>query len=1024
MLPRLETRPGVDPEYVQFLDALAESSYRGEIRRDYASRLVQATDNSVYQLLPAAVLFPRTTDDIVAVLRLASEPRFRSIAITPRGGGTGTNGQSLTRGILVDTSKYMTEILELDAAEGWVRVQPGVILDQLNRFLAPHGLFFAPSLSPSNRATLGGMISTDACGKGSRIYGKTSQHVLELSVVLGDGVAWVSRPLSEAELSDVKARPDRLGAAARVVDEIVTEKADLIRQQFPKIPRHLTGYDLAHVRDAAGRFDMSAIIAGSEGTLAILTEARLRVLPIPKVKRLVAIRYASFDDALTAAEHLVATNPGAIETIDERIVTLARGDLIWHRVGHLLEDAPGQRTRALNLVEFEGNEQAAVEGKAAALIHELEAQLGLPGQAIGYVKAFDAADAQALWDLRKKGVGLLGNTPGKRRPVAFVEDTAVPPERLAEYTRAFRAMLDDAGVEYGMFGHVDVGCLHVRPALDLKNPSDERLLRTISDRVVKLVKSYGGLMWAEHGRGFRSEYTPEFFGPELFADLCRIKAAFDPHGQLNPGKLAVPSGDPSELSSVDAQKRGFFDRQILPEALDRYAISVNCNGNGACFDYNVDSVMCPSSRVTRDRIHSPKGRAGMMREWLRQLSARGYDAAHQLEHERGRLDDVIVGAQSRAAGEYDFSHEVYAAMDGCLSCKACATQCPVKVDVPELKSDFLHLYHRRYPRPLRDYFVATLEVLVVFMSWVPRLINWIVQRRWFQETMRRVVGIVDTPLLSELTVARGLAKRDVLPFDWGRLEALSPAERSQTVLLVQDAFTTFYDAHVVLAVHDLLVALGYRPTLLPFRANGKGLHVKGFLGAFKATARRSAELLRRAGALGIPMVGIDPAVTLTYRDEYRRALGTPGFEVLLLQEWFATRTDDLRLRLERHGYVPPAARQYTLMPHCTEQTAAPNSQKQWKQTFAVFGLDLRLASAGCCGMSGMYGHEAHHRNESQALYEASWKRQLPPAQEDRSRFLAAGYSCRSQVERFDGRPLAHPAEALLAVVREAGVRSN
>ena len=1017
MLPRLAHQPGIEPLYLDFLNALSASGFSGEIRRDYASRLVQATDNSVYQLLPAGVLFPRSAADLATIAKLSAEERFRGVVLTPRGGGTGTNGQSLSRGLLIDVSKYMDSILELNANEGWVRVEPGVVLDQLNRYLAVHGLFFAPTLSPSNRATIGGMISTDACGKGSRIYGKTSHHVLELDLVLTDGTQWSSRPLTAEELEPIKLRTDRLGAAARIVDEIVTTKARVIEAQFPKIPRHLTGYDLAHVRKEDGRFDLNAIVAGSEGTLAFIAAAKLRVLPVPKVKRLVAIRYAQFQDALAAAQLLVESDPGAIETIDQKILQLARGDAIWHRVGHLLEDGPGELTAAVNLVEFEGDEVVAVEAKVTTLLSELDAHRGQPGQAIGYIKAFEPSDAKSLWELRKKGVGLLGNTPGKRRPVAFVEDTAVPPERLADYTKAFRAMLDEAGVEYGMFGHVDVGCLHVRPALDLKNPRDELLLREISDRVVELVKSYGGLMWAEHGKGFRSEYSPVFFGEELFGDLCRIKAAFDPANQLNPGKLAVPSGNVSELVSVDATKRGTFDRQIPAASLERFAMSVNCNGNGACFNYDADSVMCPSSRATRDRIHSPKGRAGMMREWLRQLGSHGFDAAYQLEHGETRIDDLIRGAQSRRDGEYDFSHEVYEAMDGCLSCKACATQCPIKVDVPQLKSEFLHVYHRRYPRPLRDYFVAALETVVVWMAWLPRFFNSIMQTRWFRAGMKKILGIVDTPMLSELTVSRGLARREALPFEWKHITSLSERARARAVFIVQDAFTTFYDAQVVLALYDFLVLLGYTPILLPYRANGKALHVKGFLSAFGRTATRNSEALARAATQGIPMIGVDPAVTLTFRDEYRHALGRePSFAILLIQEWLMTQDSVLEAVLKARAYRPPANNVYTLMAHCTEQTAAPASQQQWKQVFQRFGLQLDQPSVGCCGMCGMFGHEAHHQEESRALYELSWKRHLPPPDADRSHVLAAGYSCRSQVKRLDGTRLSHPVEALLAAV--------
>src|SRR5690606_2673675 len=352
--------------------------------------------------------------------RLLAEPRHRSVTVVPRGGGTGTNGQALSPGITVDLSRHMKRILELNPQQGWVRVQPGVVLDQLNASLNPKGVFFAPTLSPSNRATLGGMIATDACGKGSRVYGKTSGHIVDLSLVLADGTTWTSVPLDEAELTESKSRDDRIGDVLRVVDEIVTQKKRLIEEQFPKIPRFLTGYNLAHVRRDNSPFTLNPLIAGSEGTLAFVTEAKLRVMPIPAYKRLIAIRYATFDDALKSAELLVAADPSAIETVDDTILALAREDVIWERVSHLLQEPADSYTAAINLVEFSGNDFDVVQGKIDELVRTLDDHLGQAGQAIGYIVAPAPTDMAALWDLRKKGVGLLGNAPGERRPVPFV----------------------------------------------------------------------------------------------------------------------------------------------------------------------------------------------------------------------------------------------------------------------------------------------------------------------------------------------------------------------------------------------------------------------------------------------------------------------------------------------------------------------------------------------------------------------------------------------------------------------------
>jgi FAD/FMN-containing dehydrogenase/Fe-S oxidoreductase len=1023
MIPRLAEEHGLPALYREFLKELGASGFLGDIHTDYAQRLLAATDNSVYQLVPQAVVFPRDRQDVIRLMRLLGEPRFRGVKLSPRGGGTGTNGQSLTDGVIADLSRHMNAILELDLERGFVRVQPGVVLDQLNEFLRPHGVFFAPNLSPSNRATIGGMIATDACGKGSRVYGKTSNHLQALDMVFIGGASWTSRTLDEQALEEVKKRDDVIGRVHREIDDVVTTKRELIAAQFPKLQRFLTGYNLAHVRASTDAFNMNAIVAGSEGTLTLVTEAQLKLTRLPRFKKLIAIKYATFDDALASAQVLVAADPGAIETIDEKILRLAREDAVWHRVRHLLDDAPGEVTRAINLVEFESDELAVVEGKMAALVERIETHRGLPHEAIGYAVAQVAGEAAALWELRKKGVGLLGNAKGDRRPVPFVEDTAVPPERLAEFIREFRALLESAGLQYGMFGHVDVGCLHVRPALNLRDPADEKLLRQISDRVVDLVQKYGGVMWSEHGKGFRSEYSPRFFGEELYGDLRRIKAAFDPHNQLNPGKLAVPAGRSEKLVSVDALKRGQLDRQIAPASLQRYDVTVNCNGNAACFTYDPDAVMCPSTKVTKDRVHSPKGRASVMREWLRQMTLSGYDAAAAANsHSSGAVIDRLTNTIERRRGRYDFSHEVYVAMDGCLSCKACATQCPIKVDVPRFKSEFLNAYHSRYLRPLKDYFVAALEWVLFVLALAPRMMNWFFRAVWFQRLLSRFVGIVDSPTLSEKSVKQGLRQRRAPRFDVDRLMRLSSEQKQRSVVLVQDAFSTFYESNVTLATYDLLTELGYDVYVMPYRPNGKALHVKGFSAAFNRVVRDNSEHLRRVAATGIPLVGIDPAVTLTYRDEYVHVHGREaiGYRVHLLQEWLVSESARIEGVLKDKHYSSSGER-FSLMGHCTERTLEPGSQKKWQDVFAAFGLHLDLVPTGCCGMSGVYGHEASHYEESKGLYAMSWARHLGkvPADAAPTRFLAQGHSCRSQVKRFGGFVPRHPAEALVSALRNA-----
>jgi Fe-S oxidoreductase len=668
-----------------------------------------------------------------------------------------------------------------------------------------------------------------------------------------------------------------------------------------------------------------------------------------------------------------------------------------------------------------GDDASQVDQRLQQLVNDLPCR-GSATHAPIAVSALQAADDMAaMWELRKKGVGLLGRMKGQRRPIPFVEDTAVPPPRLAEYIRDFRALLEAEGLKYGMFGHVDAGCLHVRPALDMRDPEDAVRLRRISDQVAKLVKRYGGVLWGEHGTGYRSEYLPDFFGPELFEAMCCIKRAFDPLGKLNRGKLAIVREHGHRLVTIDSQHRAMLDRPIAASAQQHFAPALFCNGNGQCFSTDAQVVMCPSSKVTRDRVHSPKGRAMLLKQWLRLLSARGHDVAQLLSQHDYPSDfspTALVERWNRAGSEedrHDFSHEVYAALDGCLSCKACATQCPIEVDIPRMKAEFLSVYHERYPRPLRDFLMAALEPMLTTVGRVPRLLNLLLHNPITQWIMKRFVGLVDLPRLRGATLRLTGELREHREFDWEQLRSLFDTERAKTVLILQDAFTTFFEPNVLVAITALVSRLGYRPTLVPYFPNGKALPIKGFMRTFAVLARRNAATLSRLASLGIDMVGVEPAVTLTYRDEYLQVLGTEAldFKVLLFHEWLGTRLDEVRHVLA--GGAPPSKRheKFTFFGHCTEQTAVPTAGKAWQAIFEAFGLELSLADVGCCGMCGVFGHERSHWNESKGIFELGWLPRLALAKAHHEEILVAGYSCRHQVNRFSRYQARHPVFALL-----------
>ncbi|WP_312285173.1 D-2-hydroxyglutarate dehydrogenase YdiJ [Yokenella regensburgei] len=1017
MIPQISQAPGVVQLVLTFLQELEQQGFTGDTATGYADRLTMATDNSIYQLLPDAVVFPRSTADVALLARLASEERFASLVFTPRGGGTGTNGQALNQGIVVDLSRHMNRIIEINPEEGWVRVEAGVIKDQLNQYLKPFGYFFAPELSTSNRATLGGMINTDASGQGSLVYGKTSDHVLGVRAVLLGGDILDTQPMPVQLAEMLGKEQSAIGRIYQTVYQSCRENRQLIIDKFPKLNRFLTGYDLRHVfNDAMNEFDLTRVLTGSEGTLAFITEARLDITRLPKVRRLVNVKYDSFDSALRNAPFMVEAKALSVETVDSTVLNLAREDIVWHSVSELITDVTDKQMLGLNIVEFAGDDAALIESRMEALCARLDALMANgEGGVIGWQICGDLEGIERIYAMRKKAVGLLGNAKGAAKPIPFAEDTCVPPEHLADYIVEFRALLDSYGLNYGMFGHVDAGVLHVRPALDMCDPQQEILMKKISDQVVALTAKYGGLLWGEHGKGFRAEYSPAFFGETLYGELRKVKAAFDPHNRLNPGKICSPAGVDAPMMKVDAVKRGTLDRQIPIAVRASWRGAMECNGNGLCFNFDARSPMCPSMKISSNRIHSPKGRATLVREWLRLLADRGVDPLvleKALPTKGASLRGLIERTRNSwhaRKGEYDFSHEVKEAMSGCLACKACSTQCPIKIDVPDFRSRFLQLYHTRYLRPLRDHVVATVESYAPLMARAPRTFNFFISQPWVKSLSAKHIGMIDLPLLSAPSLHEQLAGHRSANMTLEQLEALSGGQKAKTVLVVQDPFTSYYDAQVVADFVRLVEKVGYQPVVLPFSPNGKAQHIKGFLSRFAKTAKKTADFLNRIAELGMPMVGVDPALVLCYRDEYKQTLGAArgDFQVMLVHEW-------LPRALETVTPAAAGGEAWYLFGHCTEVTALPAAPAQWASIFARFGAKLESVSVGCCGMAGTYGHEVKNHENSLGIYALSWQQAIQKL--PRNRCLATGYSCRSQVKRIEGNGVRHPLQALLEII--------
>ncbi len=999
--------PIINTSTIDFLQVLKQSKFQGDIEDSYGARIVASTDNSVYQVIPHAIIYPKIGDDINTLVTLISKHveanPVSKLSIVARGGGTGTNGQSLNESLILDTSRYLNKIIELDEKSMQVTVEPGVVLDQLNAFLGEHNLFFPPDVSSSSRATLGGMVATDASGKGSRIYGKTSDYIQSLDVVLSDG--------SDFKIEEKKYKSALKGGggqsnvlknrAEQKVFEVIDENKEEIENIFPSMNRGLTGYNLEHVLGDDGQFKLAYLLAGSEGTLALTKQITLRVIKKPKFRALVAVFYDDFDNTLEHVTQLLKAEPTAIEVLDDKILQIAQQDAIWQDVEasftgiSLTGDIKG-----LNFIEVTADSKSEIEKQCQSLNKIIEttgADFGVITQLIEK----NSKTIASLWNIRKRSVGLLAALEGERRAIAFVEDCAVPPEKLPAFIKDFRKILDSHGLAYGMYGHADVGCLHVRPTLNMKQETDQKLLRTITDQVALLAKEYGGLLWGEHGRGYRGEYSPLFFGEQLYPLLREIKAVFDPHNIFNPGKLATPIGDVANVTAIDnVPFRGQFDAQILDKQANEFKTAMLCNGNAACFSWDASEAMCPSYKATKDKRQSPKGRASMLREWLRLSS----DAANT---NTGTLASL--------------ENELYESLNTCLSCKSCTHSCPIKVDVPELKSKFLAHYHshehnaqhnNKHKRKISDSLFASFEATAKIGRTLPSVANAVLQNTLTKQVLEKGFGIINSPKFSRSLTA--LLKERQASFI--QMDSL-PEQSENTVILLPDSFNASYDSQIIIACYDVLNALGYKVLVAPILENGKVLHVKGYRKKFKQIAEKHTAQMKLLDKIGLPLISVEVVTRLMHSKEYPEICDTkPDYKVWSIEAWLSKELEnkpDLQKRISQLSTKTNTKENnetsHKLLPHCMEQTADKLSAIHWQTLFSAFQISLKIENAGCCGMSGLFGHEKGNQQLSETIYQQSWQAKV--ADEGMDIILASGFSCRCQLHNH-GKVVNHPIEIL------------
>lgn len=904
--------------------AMRAEGFGGEIEADSALRAAMSTDNSVYQIMPDLILAPQDAADMLRLMRVLERPEFRDLQVTARGGGTGTNGQALNRGLIIDTRRHMHRLLAVDAKAGWAEVEPGMVLDDLNAQLRPSGWFFAPETSTSTRCTIGGMVSTDASGKGSRIYGKTSDNILGLEIALPGGL-----------LSSLTAPPDWAQPMLGAAEAAARQGRAAFIANTPMLNRRYTGYDLERACPETGGFEWWRLFLGAEGTLGLISRIRLRLRRIEAEKRLLVLGFDSFTNALAATTPLLAANPTAVEVMDERVQALAEQAGILTRLPAALQSRPGQSI-AFVFIEFNGNDAAGLQARVS------EAQViaaALPGAGALHAAA-DPDEIRALWAIRSAGVGLLGKVDGPARPVAFVEDCVVPPENLPAFVAEFLAVLAAHQLSFGIYGHVDVGCLHIRPALNIDSGQDRARLVAVSDAVFALTRKYGGIFWGEHGKGVRGAYLREWIGPEAYAALQAVKAAFDPQGRFNPGKLVSPRDDIMGIATTP------FRAFNAPEG-DPLSRAFRCNGNAQCLSYAQKTPMCPSFKASADLRHSPKGRADALRHW------------HQSRDPA--LEADLLGV-----------------MDSCLGCKACASACPVQVDIPAMRAVFYQDYYQRYSRPLADRLTLLAERLSPLML---RLAPVIAP---FWPLANRLAGrLMQTEDMPE-RLARPIPRR------YRPGAAPLPA---RSVILVQDWFTALFDPHLQRDMIAGFEALGYHPWLLAMRPAGKAAQSLGDQAGFQRMAARLVATLERAAEHGVALIGMDPAFVMQLRQDYPRAGFTPP-RVLMPQEFLLSQP------LQPIADAAPVR----LFSHCTEASAIPASLADWAAVFQALAIPGQTVATGCCGMAGLFGHQKRHQKASRRLFDLSWREHMS---EDAA-LAATGFSCRCQIGRLAGVKARHP----------------
>ncbi len=969
------------------LERALKKIIRGDVRFDAGSKLLYSTDASMYQVEPVGVVIPRDADDVQAALELS---RKHGVALLSRGGGTSLTGQTVNHALVLDFSRYMNNVLEVNQEEHWARVQPGVVQDELNHLVRPMGLLFGPDTSTSNRATVGGMLGNNSGGSHSIAYGLTVDHVIEITALLTDGSKVVFGEITPTEF-EAKTRLHTLeGAIYLEVARIRDMYRDEIRARYPTQWRRVAGYNLNELLGVSVRphslagggnaqprpLSMARLITGSEGTFVTILEAKMRLVDRPKRTALDVIHFKDIQEALECSQSILETGPYAVELTDKMILDLARGNITQSKRMGFVQGDPA----AILIVEYAGDTEQAVR----ASVEELEARR--QRERFGYATSIvmDPAEQQSIWKLRKAGLGLLFGTHGDAKPLAFVEDTAVDPKHLPKFVARFREIFAKHQVDGAYYGHCSVGCLHIRPAINIKTARGIEQVKAIADEITDLVVEFNGTISSEHGDGrARSSFLERMYGPRIMQAFRELKRAFDPDNRLNPGNIVAGPPVTEHLRYGATYKT--WEPITLLDFSDRggYAAAVEmCNGVGECRK-TLEGTMCPSYMATKDEEHSTRGRANALRAVL-----------------SGKLPP------SEFTGK-----RLYEVMDLCLECKGCKSECPANVDMAKMKYEFLHHYYKANGLPLRNRLFGHIAKWNARGARTPALVNWVsslAPSRWLMEKVTGIDRRRPLPALAAETFTDWFNNR--------RAQEIQTPSRGDVVFF-HDTFITYNAPHIGQAAVKLLEAGGYRVVLVDRKCCGRPLISKGMLEEAREHSRWNVAQLAPYARRGVPIVGLEPSCLLTLRDESVDLVRTDDARAVAKQsfllEEFLMRERAKGLELPFAGPLSPR-KKALLHGHCHQKAMVGTAPTVAVLTWA--GYEVTEVDSGCCGMAGSFGFEREHYDISISL----GNRRLAPAVKAAPAdtvVVAPGISCRQQIEHLAGRRAKHPAEVLWDAIK-------